>query len=33
MAFLARQVWRMDGFYYILNTDDNVMKVAIDKLK
>jgi carboxyl-terminal processing protease len=33
MAFLARQVWRMDGFYYILNADDNVMKAAIDKLK
>ncbi len=32
-AFLAKQTWRMDGFYYILNPTDNVVKAAIEKLK
>jgi len=32
-AFLAKQVWRMDGFYYVLNPSDNVVKAAIEKLK
>jgi carboxyl-terminal processing protease len=31
-AFLAKQVWRMDGYYYILNPGDNVVNTAIDKL-
>ncbi len=32
-AFLAKQLWRMDGFYYIINEDDKVVKAALDKLK
>ena len=32
-AFLAKQVWRMDGFYYVINPTDNVVKAAIEKLK
>ena len=32
-AFLAKQVWRMDGFYYVINPSDNVVKAAIEKLK
>ena len=32
-AFLAKQVWRMEGFYYVLNPTDNVVKAAIEKMK
>jgi carboxyl-terminal processing protease len=31
-AFLAKQVWRMEGFYYIVNDDDNVVKTAVHQL-
>jgi len=31
-AFLAKQIWRMDGFYFILNSSDNVVKAAVDEL-
>ena len=31
-AFIAKQLWKMDGYYYIANTDDKVLKVALDKL-
>ena len=32
-AFLAKQIWRTDGFYYIFNDDDEVVKAALEKLK
>ena len=32
-AFLAKQVWRMDGFYYIINSSDDVVAKAIEKMK
>jgi carboxyl-terminal processing protease len=32
-AFVAKQIWRMNGYYYIVNEDDNVMKMAIEKIK
>ena len=32
-AFLAKQIWRMEGFYYILNSSDNVVQAAVSKLK
>ncbi|HWB64920.1 MAG TPA: S41 family peptidase [Chitinophagales bacterium] len=32
-AFIAKQQYRMDGFYYVINDDDNVIKTAVDKLK
>ncbi len=32
-AFLAKQIWRTDGFYYVLNDDDKMLKVALEKLK
>lgn len=32
-AFVAKQIWRTDGFYYIINQDDKVVKTALDKLK
>ncbi|MDB5283235.1 MAG: hypothetical protein JWO06_2310 [Bacteroidota bacterium] len=28
-AFIAKQVWRMDGYYYIINDEDNVVKAAL----
>ena len=31
-AFLAKQIWRMDGFYYITNGDDEVVKMAVKEL-
>ncbi len=31
-AFIAKQLWKMDGYYYIANTDDKVLKVALEKL-
>ncbi len=31
-AFLAKQMWRMEGFYYIVNDDDKVVKTAVAKL-
>jgi carboxyl-terminal processing protease len=32
-AFLAKQIWRMDGFYYIINSSDDVVETAINKMK
>jgi carboxyl-terminal processing protease len=32
-AFIAKQIWRTDGYYYIINDDDNVIKAALDKLR
>ena len=32
-AFFAKQIWRMDGFYNIANTDDKVIDKAIETLK
>jgi carboxyl-terminal processing protease len=32
-AFIAKQIWRMQGYYYITNTDDKVIKAALDKMK
>lgn len=32
-AFFAKQIWRMDGFYNIINTDDNVITKAVDMMK
>ncbi|MES2622628.1 MAG: S41 family peptidase [Bacteroidota bacterium] len=32
-AFLAKQKWRMDGFYYIMNDDDEVVKAALHQVK
>ena len=32
-AFFAKQIWRMDGFYNIINTDDNVIAKAIETMK
>lgn len=31
-AFLAKQVWRMDGYYFVTNQDDNVIKTALQTL-
>lgn len=31
-AFLARQRWRMEGFYYIQSEDDEVIKAALNAL-
>lgn len=32
-AFLAKQVWRADGFYYVINSSDNVVETAIKKMQ
>ncbi len=32
-AFLAKQTWRTDGYYYIQNGDDEVIKAALNVLK
>ena len=32
-AFVAKQNWRMDGFYYIINEQDNVIAKAVQTLK
>lgn len=32
-AFLAKQRWRTDGYYYIQNGDDEVIKAALEALK
>jgi carboxyl-terminal processing protease len=31
-AFIAKQNWRMDGFYYILNDEDVVVKEALKRM-
>ena len=30
-AFIAKQVWRMDGYYYMINDQDNVVKAALNQ--
>jgi carboxyl-terminal processing protease len=32
-AFFAKQIWRMDGYYHIANSDDKVVNKAIEVLK
>lgn len=32
-AFFAKQIWRMDGYYQIANTDDKVVSKAVEVLK
>lgn len=32
-AFFAKQIWRMDGYYQIANSDDKVVNKAIEVLK
>lgn len=32
-AFIAKQSWRLDGYYYIINETDNVVNTAVSKLK
>ncbi|MBL0309343.1 MAG: S41 family peptidase [Bacteroidetes bacterium] len=32
-AFLAKQAWRMDGYYYIMNEDDKVISKAIEVMQ
>ncbi len=32
-AFLAKQIWRSNGYYYILNEDDKVVNTALQQLK
>lgn len=32
-AFFAKQVWRMEGYYFIANQDDSVVKAALEKMK
>ena len=32
-AFFAKQIWRMDGFYNIINADDKVVIKALETLK
>lgn len=32
-AFIAKQIWRLDGYYYIINETDNVLNTAVSKMK
>ena len=32
-AYLAKQKWQTDGFYYILNQDDKVVEKALEVMK
>jgi carboxyl-terminal processing protease len=32
-AFLAKQTWRSDGYYYIINDNDAVIKTAVNTLE
>lgn len=32
-AFIAKQTWRLDGYYYIMNETDNVVNTAVAKMK
>lgn len=31
-AFIAKQTWRLDGYYYIINETDNVLNTAVSKM-
>ena len=31
-AFLAKQTWRTEGYFYIINQDDKVVKTALEQL-
>ena len=32
-AYIARQLWRTEGFYEVINSDDNGVKKAIEILE
>ncbi|MBP6432601.1 MAG: carboxyl-terminal protease, partial [Ferruginibacter sp.] len=32
-AAIARQIWRMDGYYEVINTDDEGLKKAMEVMK
>lgn len=32
-AFIAKQTWRLDGYYYIMNETDNVITTAVTKMQ